>query len=88
MGGRILKKRVIPNQRARWCGNLHRHRDCITSKDGDCHTSDVGHWFAMTGKSGVGISIVQQAAFSKNVSFRTSSQTGVGISLVIVTASF
>ena len=19
---------------------------------GDCHTSDVGHWFAMTGKSG------------------------------------
>ena len=26
-------------------------RPCPT-KDGDCHTSDIGHWFAMTCKSG------------------------------------
>ena len=36
---------------------------------------------------GVGISLVQQTAFSKNVSFRTSAHTGVGISFVIETAS-
>ena len=30
---------------------------------GDCHTSDIGHWFAMTGNSGVGIPIVIETAF-------------------------
>ena len=30
---------------------------------GDCHTSDIGHWFAMTGNSGVGIPFVIETAF-------------------------
>ena len=40
----------------------------------------------MTGKPGAGISVVQPAAFSNYMSFRTSPQTGVGISIVIATA--
>ena len=43
----------------------HRFPEFVHEKwcfyPGDCHTSDVGHWFAMTGNSSVGISIVQQA---------------------------
>ena len=34
------KNAVIPSQCAHWRGNL--------PNGGDCHTSDIGHWFAMT----------------------------------------
>ena len=44
----------IANQSADWCGNPPDFRT-ITSENrglysypGDCHTSDVGHWLAMT----------------------------------------
>ena len=53
---------VIANQRARWCGNPPvipeanvgaqrlplRFAGSILTLGGDCHTSDIGHWFAMT----------------------------------------
>ena len=48
------RRTVIANQSADWCGNPPDFRT-ITSENrgfysypGDCHTSDVGHWFAMT----------------------------------------
>ena len=56
-------------------------------KDGDCHAS-VRYFIAMTWNSGVGIPAVQQAAFPRFVSFRTSAHTGVGISPVIETTFF
>ena len=40
------KKTVIPSQCAHWRGNPLG----ISGTEGDCHTSDVGHWFAMTVK--------------------------------------
>ena len=33
---------VIPSQCAHWRGNL------VEVPTKDCHTSDIGHWFAMT----------------------------------------
>ena len=39
-----LKQAVIPSQRARWRGNP----PVISETLGDRHTSDIGHWFAMT----------------------------------------
>ena len=46
-----VKKSVIANQRARWRGNPHpltRLDDENAKRRTDCHTSDIGHWFAMT----------------------------------------
>jgi len=48
------KRGVIPSQRARWRGNppvflnLFNQKSTFFSYLGDCHTSDLGHWFAMT----------------------------------------
>ena len=45
---------VIANQRARWCGNPPDFQTSSLENPGfyfypgDCHTSDGGHWFAMT----------------------------------------
>ena len=41
---------VIANQSADWCGNPSSENSLIqtASGDADCHTSDIGHWFAMT----------------------------------------
>ena len=36
-----------------WCGNPHlpaaNFKFCIAMGKTDCHTSDIGHWFTMTG---------------------------------------
>ena len=69
---RILKKHVIPNQSADWCGNPPRTTGHVLKSVS----------FRTSPQTGVGISLVQQTAFSKNVSFRTSAHTGVGIPLV------
>ena len=47
---RLSKNRVIANQRARWCGNPFSYHVAHSDISGnaDCHTSDIGHWFAMT----------------------------------------
>ena len=29
--------------------SIKTHRNTMASRDTDCHTSDIGHWFAMTG---------------------------------------
>ena len=42
-------------------GNLPRHRDCIASKDGDCHTS-LRTGSQRLGIRGVGISFVIETA--------------------------
>ena len=45
------RKPVIASQRARWRGNpfsLSMPEICTFYGDADCHTSDIGHWFAMT----------------------------------------
>ena len=48
------RRNVIANQSVDWCGNppifeqLHPKIGGLYSHPGDCHTSDVGHWFAMT----------------------------------------
>ena len=42
---------VIASQCAHWRGNPHplTHQNVETAKRRtDCHTSDIGHWFAMT----------------------------------------
>ncbi len=47
---------VIASQCAHWRGNPHPRRERFelktykytAFKDTDCHTSDIGHWFAMT----------------------------------------
>ena len=50
-----LKDTVIASQCAHWRGNPPDFQTFIvkntidTGKIGDCHTSDIGHWFAMTG---------------------------------------
>ena len=49
------KSGVIPSQCAHWRGNPPVFRTFLLKKWtlslclGDCHTSDIGHWFAMTG---------------------------------------
>ena len=40
-------KAVIPSQCAHWRGNLPDFQSFLVYP-GDCHTSDLGHWFAMT----------------------------------------
>ena len=47
---RAVSKHVIANQSADWCGNPSSKNSLIqtASGDADCHTSDSGHWFAMT----------------------------------------
>ena len=40
---------VFPNQSADWCGDPLQITH-IATDDGDCHTSDIGHWFATTCK--------------------------------------
>ena len=42
---------VIPNQCALLSWESPSNLRLYSPKDGDCHTSDVGHWFAMTGNS-------------------------------------
>ena len=59
-----------------WCGNPRRAAGRIFKTVS----------FRTSPQTGVGISIVIEAAFSKTMSFRTSPQTGVGISPVIETA--
>ena len=44
---------VIPSQCAHWRGNpfspaVQSTAPPLAAKDADCHTSDIGHWFAMT----------------------------------------
>ena len=39
-------KTVIPSQCAHWRGNPYPFGLC--RENTDCHTSDIGHWFAMT----------------------------------------
>ena len=52
--GAVRKQVVIANQRARWCGNspdlqtFQVENPGVLPQPGDCHTSDIGHWFAMT----------------------------------------
>jgi hypothetical protein len=49
---------VIASQCAHWRGNPHPRREHFelkrykytAFKDTDCHTSDIGHWFAMTSR--------------------------------------
>ena len=76
---------VIPNQSSDWCGNLHRHRDRVLLTGRLPRQCD--HWLAMTGKSRCGNLPRTAGRIPNNVSFRTSPQTGVGISPVIETAS-
>ena len=42
---------VIPNQCALLSWESPSNLRLYSPKDGDCHTSDVGHWFAMTRNS-------------------------------------
>ena len=48
------RRTVIANQSADWCGNPPDfHTSTLGNLGfyaylGDCHTSDIGHWFAMT----------------------------------------
>ena len=47
---------VIASQCAHWRGNPHpltHSNDENAKRRTDCHTSDIGHWFAMTGFSTV-----------------------------------
>ena len=48
------RRTVIANQSADWCGNPPDFQTSTLGNlgfyayPGDCHTSDIGHWFAMT----------------------------------------
>ena len=42
-----VEKCVIASQCAHWRGNLPDFQSFLVYP-GDCHTSDLGHWFAMT----------------------------------------
>ena len=43
----------LPRQSAGWLG-MTTLCPSETTRDADCHASDVGHWFAMTATSGAG----------------------------------
>ena len=49
---RRKEKTVIPSQCAHWRGNPFSLKNAtnmnISGWETDCHTSDIGHWFAMT----------------------------------------
>ena len=49
--GALKYSYVIASQCAQWRGNPHpvtRPDDENAKRRTDCHTSDIGHWFAMT----------------------------------------